>query len=148
MPPLVERSQDWCIVYFVASSHDKLRRNMRCPTMWYVRPAIPQISMYKRTVWCEPLLVVWIFYGCKATDWTSFWVEASQARLRLHMSRCHTFGNHMCRNTRKPVFGVLRTTDMQTTSLHIRADWSAFSLFTFWKVSYVNLLHVKCQFSS
>ena len=33
-------------------SHD-----MRFPTMWYVRPAKPQISLCIHTVWSEPLLV-------------------------------------------------------------------------------------------
>ena len=31
-------------------------RDMRFPTMWYVRPAKPQISLCIRTVWSEPLL--------------------------------------------------------------------------------------------
>ena len=30
---------------------------MRFPTMWYVRPAKPQISLRIRAVWSEPLLV-------------------------------------------------------------------------------------------
>ena len=34
------------------------------PTMWYVRPAMPQISLRIRTVWSEPLLIAWIFYDC------------------------------------------------------------------------------------
>ena len=38
--------------------------NMRYPTMWYVRPAKPQISLCIRPVWSEPLLVAWIFYDC------------------------------------------------------------------------------------
>ena len=45
----------------------------------------------------------------------------------------------------KTQFGFL-TTQAQT-SLRIRAVWSAPLLFTFWKVSYVNLLQVKFQFS-
>ena len=37
---------------------------MRFPTMWYVRPAKPQISLRIRPVWSEPLLVAWVFYDC------------------------------------------------------------------------------------
>ena len=40
----------------------KLSRNMRFLTMWYVRPAKPQLSLRIRAVWSEPLLVAWIFY--------------------------------------------------------------------------------------
>ena len=36
--------------------------------------AKPQISLRICTVWSEPLLVAWILYECKATDWTSFGV--------------------------------------------------------------------------
>ena len=48
---------------------------------------------------------------------------------------------------RKPVFGILQTTQAPT-SLRIRSVWSAPLLFTFWKVPYVNSLQVKFQFSS
>ena len=41
-----------------------LSQCMRFPTMWYVRPAKPQISLRIRAVWPEPLLVVWVFYDC------------------------------------------------------------------------------------
>ena len=50
-------------------------------------------------------------------------------------------------DVRKPVFGGLQAIKAQT-SLPIRAVWSAPLLFTFWKVSYQNLLQVKFQFSS
>ena len=49
-------------------------------------------------------------------------------------------------NARKPVIGGLRTRKVQT-SLRIRADRLASLLFAFWKVSYVNLIQVKFQFS-
>ena len=55
---------------------------MRYPTVWYVRPAKPQISLRIRTVWSEPLLVIWVFYDCKATDWTPFWVSKLNTRLQ------------------------------------------------------------------
>ena len=35
----------------------QLSLGMRFPTMWYVRPAKPQISLRIRAVWSEPLLV-------------------------------------------------------------------------------------------
>ena len=37
---------------------------MRFPTMWYVRPAKPQISLHICAVWSEPLLLAWVFYDC------------------------------------------------------------------------------------
>ena len=60
----------------------KLSRDMKFPTMWYLRPAKSQISLRKRAVWSEPLLVAWIFYECKATDLTPFGV--CKLKRRLH----------------------------------------------------------------
>ena len=37
--------------------HDNMSRDMRFPTMWYVRPAKAQTSLRIRAVWSEPLLV-------------------------------------------------------------------------------------------
>ena len=59
-----------------------MSREMRFPTMWYVRPAKPQISLCIRAVWSEPLLVAWTFYEWYATDWSSFGV--SKIKRRLH----------------------------------------------------------------
>ena len=59
-----------------------MSRGMRFPTMWFVRPAKPQISLRIRAVWSEPLLVAWIFYDCLATGWTLFGV--SKLKRRLH----------------------------------------------------------------
>ena len=56
---------------------------MSFPTMWYVRPAKPQISLRIRAVWSESLLVAWVFYDCKTTDWTPFGVY--KLKRRLHM---------------------------------------------------------------
>ena len=43
-----------------------MSRDMRFPTMWYVRPAAKaQTSRHIRAVWSEPLLVPWIFYNYK-----------------------------------------------------------------------------------
>ena len=41
-----------------------MSHGMEFPTMWYVRPAKPQISLRIRAVRSEPLLVAWIFYEC------------------------------------------------------------------------------------
>ena len=48
---------------------------------------------------------------------------------------------------RKPVLGGLRITQAQT-SLRIRAVWSEPLLFTYWKVSYQNLLQAKFHYSN
>ena len=60
-----------------------MSRDMTFPTTWYVRPAKPQISLRIRAVWSEPLLVVWLFFYCSATDWTPF--QVSKLKGRLHM---------------------------------------------------------------
>ena len=57
----------------------KLSQCMRFPTMWYVRPAKPKAQINLRT---EPLLVVWVFHDCKATDWTPFRVSKLKRRLQ------------------------------------------------------------------
>ena len=54
---------------------------MRFPTMWYVRPAKPQISLCICEVWSEPMLVPWIFYDYSATERTSFVVSKLNSRL-------------------------------------------------------------------
>ena len=60
---------------------------MRFPTIYYVRPAKPQISLRIRASWSEPLLVAWIFY-----DLTPFGV--SKLKRRLHrLTRVHTCQN-------------------------------------------------------
>ena len=41
-----------------------LSQCMRLPTLWYVQPAKPQISLHIRAVWSEPLLLAWVFYDC------------------------------------------------------------------------------------
>ena len=52
-----------------------LSQCIRFQTMWYARPAKPQISVCIRTVWSEPLLDARISYECWATDWTLFGVS-------------------------------------------------------------------------
>ena len=41
---------------------------MRLSTMWFVRPAKPQISLRIRAALSETLLVALVFYDCYATD--------------------------------------------------------------------------------
>ena len=57
LPP----KQSWSIIWSARNSPEKALYNMsqcmRFPTMWYVRPAKPQISLRIRAVWSEALLV-------------------------------------------------------------------------------------------
>ena len=62
--------------------------DLRFPTMWYVRPAKPQISLRIRAVWSEPFLVAWIFNECKFTDWTSFGISKLKRRLNWLVYTC------------------------------------------------------------
>ena len=78
---------------------DHLSQCMRFPTMWYVRPAKPQISLRICADWSEPFLVARIFYDCKLhtehqLDFLSL-NEAADANLSLHMLKCHIAGNLM-----------------------------------------------------
>ena len=60
----------------------EMSRDMRFPTMWYVRGAEPQISLCIGAVWSEPMRVVWIFYQYLATDQTAFWVSKPKRSLQ------------------------------------------------------------------
>ena len=71
-----------------------LSRCMIFPTMWYVRPAKPQISLRIHAVWSEPLLVAWVFFDCKATDWTPFRVSKLKPRLK------RIVGVYTCQNVK------------------------------------------------
>ena len=108
-----------------------MSRDMRFPTMWYVRPAKAQTSLRIRAVWSEPLLVAWIYFDSWATDWTSFGVSKLKRRLhRLvwvynaekydiriclkpdviaerHKMFCKVIWRLQCHVARKPVFGTL-----------------------------------------
>ena len=87
---------NWECLHFVTDHMDviaywnfqinRMSHDMRFPTMWFVRPAKPQISLRIRAVWSEPLLVAWIFHDCWATDWTPF--EVSKLNRRLHRLVC------------------------------------------------------------
>ena len=71
---------------------------------------------------------------------------AQQGRQRVGCLVLQQYHYYMSLDVRKPVFRDLQTTQAQT-SLRIRAVWSAPLLFVLWKVSYVNLLQVKFEFS-
>ena len=73
--------------FFYELSHD-----MRFPTMWYVRPAKPQISLRKCAVWSEPLLVTLISCVCLAIDWTPCGVFKLKSRL-LRLTWVYTCQN-------------------------------------------------------
>ena len=62
----------------------KMSRDIRFPTMWYVRPAKAQTCLRIRAVWSEPWLVAWIFYEC-------YWSNI----MSLRLSKCRIVGNHM-----------------------------------------------------
>ena len=49
-------------VSFIDTQGEQLSRDMRFPTMWYVRLAKAQTSLRIHTVWLEPLHVAIIFY--------------------------------------------------------------------------------------
>ena len=71
-----------CFLHEKIKFRYEMSLDMRFPTMWYVRPAKPQISLRVRTVWSEPLLVAWVFYDCSTTDWTPFRVSKLKRRLQ------------------------------------------------------------------
>ena len=85
-------------------THNNLSCNIGFPTMLYVRPTKPQISLCICTVWSEPLLVAGIFYDPCATDRTAFgvsklnrrlhrlvWVDLYQNATLLEISCCGSF---------------------------------------------------------
>ena len=73
--------------------------DMRFPTMWYVQPANPQISLRIPAVWSEPLLVAWILYVCKGVEGTTLGVSKLKMGLHrliwVHLSKCRIVGNHV-----------------------------------------------------
>ena len=70
-----------------------MSRDMRFPTMWYVRPANSQISLCIRAVWSESLLVAWIFvkqlteYSLKFLSLRGGKTDSSESTL-VKMPRC------------------------------------------------------------
>ena len=78
-------------------NHHHLSHDMRFPTMWYVQPAKPQISLrILRSL-------IRAFTSClnslTAKLLTEQDKEAAQACLSPFMSKCHSVGNHMSRLT-------------------------------------------------
>ena len=51
-------------IYDTGHLQNYLSRDMKLPTMWYVRPAKHQICLRIYTVLSEPLLVALVFYEC------------------------------------------------------------------------------------
>ena len=72
---------------------------MRFPTMWYVRPAKPQISLRIRAAWSEPVLVAWIFYERLATDWTPSGVSKLFRLIRVYACQNATLLEIKCRGS-------------------------------------------------
>ena len=91
-----KKGKEISLSYFSRNSRrehcSSLSQCMRFLTMWYVRPAKPQISLRIRAVWSEPLLVAWVFYYCSATDLTPFGVSELKRRLQRFVWIC------TCRN--------------------------------------------------
>ena len=52
---------NWLFIYITKS---QLSCDMKFPTMWYLRPAKPQISLRISAAWSELLLVTCIFFDC------------------------------------------------------------------------------------
>ena len=93
---------DYCSNKLIRRVGGYMRRDIRFPTMWYKQPAKPQISLRIRAVWSEPMLVAWIFWYSRSVKLlTEHHLEflslkkAAQARLSLHLSKCHIVGNHV-----------------------------------------------------
>ena len=53
-------TKPWAILLLVYNNN--MSHDMSYPTMLYVQPAKPKISLGIRTAWSEPLLVTWLFY--------------------------------------------------------------------------------------
>ena len=72
--------------WYLSHMHKSLLQmssDMRFPTMWYVRPTKPLISLRIRAVWSEPLmLVAWVLYECWATDWATDWTSFGVSKLK------------------------------------------------------------------
>ena len=71
---------------------------MRLPTMWYVRPAKPQMSLRIRAVWSEPLAnrlgILWLFSYWLNTIWSSKLKMRLQMLIRVYTcQKFHIVGN-------------------------------------------------------
>ena len=73
---------------------------MRFPTMWYVRPAKPRISLRTSAVCSEPLLVALIYFECYATDRTAFGVGGCTGSSEsTHVKIPHCWKSHVVAHT-------------------------------------------------
>ena len=112
-----------------------LSRDKRFPTMWFVRPAKPQISLRIRAVWSEPLLVAWISNECQATDWTSFGVSKLKRRLHrltwVHTCQNATLLEITCHGSfdtciRPPVYHLKNQTEQRHPYLPVQTNLSLY----------------------
>ena len=111
------RWNKWHIEYPLYNTSYKISQCMRFPTMWYVRPANAQTSLRIRAVWSEPLLVAWLFYDCKATDWTPFGVSKLKRKLQK-LVRVYT-----CQNvTLLELINYICTYDVDRLRSHLVED--------------------------
>ena len=62
--------------------HIKISHDMKFQKMWYQRQAKGLANLHIHADWSEPLLVIWIFYGCLALYPTAFGVF--KLKMRLH----------------------------------------------------------------
>ena len=92
--PMVCRWQQKFSIAGMIFSHTMryMSRDMRFPTMWYVRPAKAQTSLCIRAVWPEPLLVAWKLL-------TEHYLELD--RPSQFVSKCHIVGKSTCRGPYK-----------------------------------------------
>ena len=79
---IMTKKQIVSLFYTILKHISYLSRHMIFPTMWYVGPAKPQISLCICAAWSEPLHVAWAFYDCWATYRTTSGI--SKLKMRLH----------------------------------------------------------------
>ena len=72
-----------------------LSHNMRFPTILYMRPAKPQISLRIRAVWSQPLLVACIFYECSATELQSLKGDCTSSSEPTLVKMPHCWKSHV-----------------------------------------------------
>ena len=71
---------------------------MRFPTMWYVRPAKPQICAYAAYAQSNQSLCLSLEYSMTVKLLSEHHLEflcLTDGCTGPHMSKCHTVGNHM-----------------------------------------------------
>ena len=98
-----------------------MSRDMRFPTMWYVRPAKPQISLRIRAVCSEPLLSAWIFYDCSATNWTLFRVSKLKRGLQTGSSESTLVKMPHCWKSHVAAHIIMKYYLAKETNKHVRS---------------------------